>query len=468
MLALVLFGFSVALYLLAFNHLHRQAEERLETALNTLSAAVETDQEGVEWEPGARHLNLDFSILGDHVVWLVSDDEGQVLDRSQGGNDDHSFAEMFPAQRLTPPAHGTLKWTGTDWQAAQRWIHPEARTADPVEVSQSHPKDDSRKYPALSIAAGVSLGPVWTTLRQLAISLAGISVGIWVVALIAGRSVCRQALLPVKRMAGAAGEINVTDLAQRLPAITSRDELEDLNRAFNDLLDRLQEAFERQRRFTGDASHQLRTPLTAILGQVEVALRRERPAEEYRQVLATVQQSAGHLARMIESLLFLARADSEARLPALEPIELTTWLPQHLLTWSKHARAVDIRLECSTSKPCTIDAQPELLGELLNILLDNACRYSEPGTPIKVILQTMGESICVKVEDRGWGIADHELANLFVPFCRSEEARRRGIDGVGLGLSIAKRLAMLFECELTVASQAGGGSCFTLRFPRSS
>ena len=101
---------------------------------------------------------------------------------------------------------------------------------------------------------------------------------------------------------------------------------------------------------------------------------------------------------------------------------------------------------------------------MLNILLDNACKYSEPGTPIKVRLEQIVYSVSVQVEDQGFGIAESHLPNLFVPFCRSEDARRRGIEGVGLGLSIANRLAAVFGGELSVVSRPSQGSCFSLRF----
>src|SRR5260370_2319896 len=143
-------------------------------------------------------------------------------------------------------------------------------------------------------------------------------------------------------MAANAREMNVDDLGNRLAIRSTGDELEDLSRSFNGLLERLQESFERQRQFTGDASHQLRTPLTAMLGQVEVALRHARPAEEYQRVLSTVHQKAGHLRRIVEALLFLARADGEARLPELERVPLSAWLEGHLQTWSDHDRAKDV------------------------------------------------------------------------------------------------------------------------------
>jgi signal transduction histidine kinase len=238
-----------------------------------------------------------------------------------------------------------------------------------------------------------------------------------------------------------------------------------LSRSFNGLLERLQESFERQRRFTGDASHQLRTPLAAMLGQIEVALRRERPAEEYQQVLKTVHQEAGHLRRIVEALLFLARADNDARLPALERVPLSDWLARHLHAWSGHARAKDIRLESGAAGSSVVLAQPALLGELVNILIENAAKYSEPGTPITVRLHQEKQAMCVQVQDQGCGIAETDLPHVFTPFFRSAETRRRGIEGSGLGLSIAKRLAEAFGGVLTVTSHLGQGSSFSLWLP---
>ena len=153
--------------------------------------------------------------------------------------------------------------------------------------------------------------PLQKSLQALAVVLSSLSLLLWLSAALVGRWLCRRALAPLTRMADAARTIHADDLGRRLPSAGTGDELEDLGRAFNDLLARLQESFERQRRFTGDASHQLRTPLTAILGQLEVLFRRDRPAEEYDRVLKLVQKQAAHLRLIVEMLLFLARADAE-------------------------------------------------------------------------------------------------------------------------------------------------------------
>ena len=246
-------------------------------------------------------------------------------------------------------------------------------------------------------------------------------------ALVAGWAVCRRALAPVTRMAEAACAMGGAHLDGRLPAAGSGDELADLSVAFNGLLDRLQESFDRQRQFTGDASHQLRTPLTALLGQIEVALRRERPSEEYRRVLSSVQRQALSLRRIVETLLFLARADAEAQLPKLERVDLAEWLSEHLRSWADHPRVGDLRPQWAPGNPVWAKVQPPLLGELVNNLIDNACKYSRPGTPITLRLGHEEGMVFLAVEDEGCGVGLEDQQHLFELFYRSAQALRLGV-----------------------------------------
>ena len=287
-------------------------------------------------------------------------------------------------------------------------------------------------------------------------------------ALVCGRRLCRHVLGPVTTMARAAQAIRGDRLAFRLPISPTHDELEELGRSINTLLDRLQEAFERQRRFTGDASHQLRTPLTAILGQVEVALRQERDAAEYQRVLRIVERKTKHLRQIVESLLFLARADNEMLIPLFESIDLVPWLSEYLRSWEETPRGQDLRLEYRVDSPVPVLVQPALLAELLNNLVENAAHYSEPGSPIEVTLERDGDSALLGVEDQGIGIAADEIGLLFEPFYRSATTRGRGTSGLGLGLAVADRLARAFKGTIQVSSQPGSGSRFTLRLPLAS
>jgi heavy metal sensor kinase len=459
MLAVVLLGFSAILYLLADRYLYQQSQDRLDAVLGTLVAAVDIGPEGVEWEPAARHLNLETPAYTDPIVWIIGDHRGQLLDRSKTAGTEQFVDQVSPSLL---PSNRDMAFPRGSWNIGQRLIKAVGERGHVVDTT-----DEGDKYPQLSITAGVSLDPVHATLRRLAAYLFGLSLAVWITALMLGRFICRRALLPVRNMATIASELQTSDLAGRLPVIKTRDELEDLSHAFNSLLDRVQETYERQRRFTGDASHQLRTPLTAILGQIDVALRKERNSEEYQRVLSTVQLKAHRLSRIVESLLFLARTDADAPVPRLEQIDLGLWLPAYLDSWKDHDRANDMTFDMQCSGPCVIAVEPELFRELLDILLDNACKYSRPGSVIRLSLESHDSQVTIHVIDHGCGIAENDLPNLFLPFVRSDDSRLKGIEGIGLGLSIAKRLTAVHHGDLSVASPKNVETRFTLRLPQS-
>jgi signal transduction histidine kinase len=255
------------------------------------------------------------------------------------------------------------------------------------------------------------------------------------------------------------------ELGQRLPTSHTGDELEDLGRSFNGLLDRLEESFEQQRRFTGDASHQLRTPLTAMLGQIEVALRRARDPEEYRRVLTAVQGQADQLRQIVEMLLFLARADAEPRAPDLERVDLGAWLSQRLLAWASRPRGPDLRRGPDPPQPVWVRVHPPLLGQAVENLLENASKYSPPGSPITLRTWREAGAVCLQVGDQGRGIAAEDLLHVFEPFYRSPDVRRRGLNGVGLGLCVATRIVAAFGGRIDVESVPNQGSRFTVRLP---
>ena len=448
LLALVLVGFSLTLYQLAHTYLYRQFDARLHSALETLVAAAEIKPDGVDWEPEERHFDLGRA-TGDEIRWIVRDGDGKVVDRSRNWDLEQAWLTTIQDERITD----AVTAEGSGWRFWQRRL----ATAEGRFVAEE------KKHEVLILTAALDRGPVYAALRSLALSLATLTLFLWIFAALLGRWICRRALAPVTRMAAAARAMTVSDLEQRLPAPQTGDELADLGSAFNDLLARLQEALERQRRFTGDASHQLRTPLTALLGQIEVALKRERPVEEYRQVLERAQGQGMHLRQIVEMLLFLARADAESQQAQLETLDLTDWLHEHLQRWSEHPRAGDLVVE-GADAACWVRAQGPLLGQLLDNLLENACKYSDPGTSITIRLEREAGQIVCSVSDQGCGIAPEDLPHIYEPFYRSARARRQGHQGVGLGLAVAQRIASALNATLSVDSVLGGGSRFTLRF----
>jgi signal transduction histidine kinase len=314
------------------------------------------------------------------------------------------------------------------------------------------------------LAAWASLEPVEAEIRWLAAALPMISLGLWTLAAAIGRHFARRALAPLTAMSESARTMPFDD--GRLPSPGTRDELEDFARSFNGLLDRLHVALERQRQFTGQASHQLRTPLAALIAAIEVARRRPRTAEEHEHILDRLRGDAARLWRVVEALLFLARAEAEAELPDLERLDLSAWAAEHLRAWSGHERADDLYFDPDDGEPPWTRAHRPLLGQLLDNLLENAAKYSVPGTPIVVRARAEPDAVLLAVEDRGCGIAAEDLPRVFEPFYRTDSARRLGHDGVGLGLAVARRIAAAHGGTIAAESEPGRGSRFAVRLPR--
>ncbi len=474
-LALVLGGFSVTLYLLARTHLQRDLDERLTTALDALCASVRKESDRVEWKPGDRPDIAGLHPLDEPVRWAVFDVRGRALDHSW----DIQSHDLTVVSSLSPDAgHIHDEFTdqsGRQWRLVVRRIlsraaHRDKADRDDDREDESLDQGDlnappSKKSSSLVVASGTLTEPMEASLRGVALTLVGLSTVIWLLAALVGRGFCRRALLPVTRMAQAACSMSAADRDQRLPTPGTSDELDGLARSFNGLLERLHEALERQCRFTGDASHQLRTPLTAALGQIEVALRRDRTADEYRRTLEDVHGEAVRLQQIVDALLFMARAETEAARPELQRVELASWTRDHLRDWSDHEGAVDLREDLELGEPAWVRVHPHLLGQLLDNLLENARKYGAPGTPIHVGLERDGDRIALAVQDQGPGLPREELPHIFEPFYRTAEARRLGQSGVGLGLAIVRRIADVLGGSIDVSSEPGRGSRFVLHLP---
>ena len=461
LVAAILAGFSAATYTLAAKYLHQQTDERVEAALNTLVAAAEIGVQGVEWEPEERRLQFGHRNVDGSFHWYVADVTGQRIDGSTPNDNGPDWRQ--PTRAALGPEqsrrhHRARDRTGGLWHIRVRRLEP--ATPRTSAMRQAHPE----RHDALILGAAVSLVEVRASLRNLALLLVGLSVGTLTLAALMGGRIARRAIRPVALMAEAARAISGHEFDNRLPIPAVRDELAELGQAFNDLLDRQRESHERQRRFTGDASHQLRTPLTALQGQVDLALRHERSLEEYQRVLAVVQGKTRHLRGIVEALLFLARADGDSQRPNLEPIALGAWLEDHLAHWT-NPRSVDLRLDLDSAVPFWVRAHPALLGELVANLLDNAAKYSRSGTTIEVGVSRDGFEVRLAVTDAGIGIDPETIEVVMTPFYRSPAARSIDSKGLGLGLSVASRIAEVINGRLEATSQVGQGSTFTLVLP---
>lgn len=455
--------FSTALYVSARVYLDRRVRERLDAALAILAAAAEIHPDGVEWEPLERSIALGQEPGPDRLRWVVLDDRGHPVDRSPNlaGSEDL-------ADELTPPGAPVggrlVDRHGGAWRVARQVLRPETL------AGADGPRGRRRRgaYPPfLVLIACAPLGPTEATLATLGGLLAALSGVIWLASAALCRGLSRRALRPLSRMVESARGLDAADPGWSLAEAGTGDELDDLGRAFNDLLARLHVAYERQRRFSGDASHQLRTPLTVLIGQLQVALRQERSGEEYRRALTSALGRAEQLARIVEALLFLSRAEAEAGLPGVEPIELHGWAAEHLASRPSAGAETAVVHRVDGPGPLWIRAHPALLGQLLDNLLDNAVKYGrgEDGATIVVETHRDGSEAVLAVEDRGPGIAPEDVSQIFEPFYRSARERRRGLSGVGLGLAVVRRIATACGGSVAVHSEPGRGARFEVRFP---
>lgn len=462
-LAAALLIFSTALWVSARVYLERRVRDRVTAALAILAAAAEIHSESVEWEPHERTIELGQESGANRLRWMVLDDRGRRVDHSSNLEDAPGLAAELP--RLGPledrDHRRLVDAEGASWRVARRVLRPADRPgAEPAQ-------DGEGPFPPyLVLIACAPLGPTEATLAALAGLLAALSAGIWLASALLCRGLSRRALRPLSRMVESARGLDASEPGWSLAEAGTGDELDDLGRAFNELLERLHVAYERQRRFSGDASHQLRTPLTILIGQLQVALRYERSGEDYRRALTSALGRAEQLARIVEALLFLSRPEAEAGLPGVEPIELNAWAAEHLAGRPKAPGEPVIVHEGGTD-PIGIRAHPGLLGQLLDNLLDNAVKYGKSESNAEVTVETRreGDEAVLSVADRGPGIAPEDLPHIFEPFYRSTLARRRGTVGVGLGLAIVKRIATACGGSVSATSGPGRGTRFEARFP---
>jgi signal transduction histidine kinase len=475
-LALALAAFSGCLYYVAGLRLRLALDQELEATLDHFPERHEVASGRVTWavydesgrriESGpdaGRPMVLDGRDLGplavDVATTIVGPDRQRWRVLARGGRRRPGLPEgKDVGRRRSGPPEG---------KGGERRPRPSGRD----EHKGNAPSRDERRggppgrdRPPHILAAWAPLEPVEAEIRWLGAILPLISLGLWGLAALIGRHFGRRALAPLVLMAESARAMPFDDC--RLPSPGTGDELEEFARNFNGLLDRLHEALERQRQFTGQASHQLRTPLAAVIAAIEVARRRPRSAQELERVLDRLHEDAVRLWRVVEALLFLARADADAAMPDPERVDLAGWAAEHLLSWSGHERAADLRLgECDAGQLWARVHRP-LLGQLLDNLLENACKYSEPGTPIVIRAWSEPDGIALSVEDRGCGIPAGDLPRIFEPFYRTESAHRLGRAGVGLGLAVARRIATAHGGTITADSEPGRSSRFVVRLPK--
>jgi heavy metal sensor kinase len=272
-----------------------------------------------------------------------------------------------------------------------------------------------------------------------------------------------RALRPVREIAGTAARLGASDLSERLP-VSGRDEFSELSSSINAMLARLEEAFDRQRRFTADASHELRTPLSIVKANTSLALEHPWPEERYREFLAAIDTAAGRQTRIVEELLFLARADAGRLARDVGPVCLLEALEEAAA--AVRADRPCIRLE-AIDPALMVPGSGSELTRLFTNLLENAVRHTPPEGTVTVSAGVDATSVTVAVTDTGEGIAPEHLAHLGERFYRVDAARSGGTGGTGLGLAICRSITEAHGGRMTIESKLGEGTQVRIRLPLS-
>jgi heavy metal sensor kinase len=315
-----------------------------------------------------------------------------------------------------------------------------------------------------TVLVGRSIATLRRDQRALVLDVVLAGLATLAVAIFGGWFVAGRALAPMKRISEAARKMSAGDLNARIAVDRTESELEQVASTLNDAFDRLRLAVDQERRFTADASHELRTPISVLRAEAEWALDRERTPQQYRDALSTCRRAALRMQEAVERMLSLLRA--EASEDVLQPTSVAMHsVVGDVLEWLKPmAQERGVRL-AADGEPLVVRGDAEQLREAVSNLVANAILYNKIGGSVTVWTRQAGGSARIEVADTGIGIPAEAIPHVFDRFYRVDKSRSRDAGGSGLGLSIARAIVAAHGGEVSCTSEAGTGSMFVISLP---
>jgi heavy metal sensor kinase len=391
-----------------------------------------------------------------HILWSTN---GNVAARSPGSPMDvpypqlarspaADFSNAGEANVATPPAPAR-PFPGQPSLARTR---KEFR-----EVVHVGPFDDR-------LLVGRSMAADLASMRRLAFWLVIAGAAVLGLGLAGGWWVASRAIRPIEDISATAAKIAAGDLSQRISLTDTENELGHLAGVLNSTFARLESAFNNQARFTSDASHELRTPVSTILLQTQTALSRERPSSEYQETLEACQRAAQRMRQLIESLLALARLDAGQELLRRDECDLSAIVGRSIELIRPLATHRGITIQTTLSKAlCRGDATR--LAQVSDNLLTNAVNYNQEGGEIRISTANAQGMVTLIVTNTGAGIAAEDLPHIFERFYRADKARTSNGGHSGLGLAITKAIVQAHGGAITARSEPGSRTTFTVSLP---
>jgi heavy metal sensor kinase len=435
--------FGVGMWVLLRHYLYDIADDSLESQVEDLQKFFKTQVKDTSFAGLQRALSETYvDHAGDYLQVYAED--GRWVYQSE-------FMKANRLKQIEPERIKELKFE-------DRWLD-----GKPVRFATQKFVINRSAYAA---ETGVLIDDVVDTLSVFRLYLLMVAPLVLLVAAGGGYWLSRRALTPVDAIVRSAREIGGTNLDRRLEKLDTGDELQRLSDTLNEMLARIEGAFQRVIQFTADASHELRTPVSLIRTEAELALRRSRGEVQYRESLEHILQEAEQTTLLIEKMLALARADSGHMFFKMHPVEVRAVLRSAADSWRQVAAVygLDFR-ERDETKELFVMADEEALRRTVNILLDNAFKYTMAPGRVGLELEHKDDKAILTVRDTGIGIPLEEQEKIFERFYRVDKARVRGTQGAGLGLAIAQWIVQQHGGAIRVESSPDKGSSFRIELP---
>lgn len=445
LVAFALFGWSVYVYL---EHLlSTRLDQNLGEEVDWISQIVDIERSRLNEHASLDSLSEDIeNRIADHFavglrnyIVMLTTTEGAILYES----DDRGETILSAIQvRTTDLVVRTLH------VPPQGRLRVATRRVDPFVINVGYTEDATRAVLKNLVAIFGVLAPV-----------------VLFVAFSGGWLMAGLILRPIRQISSMANRITVQNLNERIPERKVDDELGTLITTMNGMISRLQASFEEMRQFSMNVAHELKTPLTIMKGESELALAKSLSREEMQELITTYLEETVRMSHIIDDLLTLAKADAGQITVQREAVQLDAIVRDLYEDAMVLAAPKAIAVELTVAEPAVVAGDAARLRQLFRILLTNAVQYSDAGGRIRITCQRRDKRVLASIEDTGIGIPPESLDKIFRRFYRVDQARTRVKGGSGLGLSLAKWIAESHGGTITVTSEQGNGSKFTVQFP---
>jgi len=437
-----------ASYVMARRSLHIAVDHDLDEHVDDVRDFFGAHRLGADYDQTRAAVSAEFELKDDGKWLQIRDDQGRWIYRSRRmlfAPHDISVTDPIPPQ-------GRI----SSFNAASKQI-----------------RSLIRSFPARGHVFVVESGITLTKTDQILVSfrngLLWISPAIFLVAGLAGHLLSRRALNPVAAIARQAQQIHDGNLQTRLPQPETRDELAHLSATLNDMLERIESGVRSVRDFTAYASHELRTPITLIRSEADLALQFGRTKEEYREAIVVMRAEAQRMSSLIDSLLFLARTDAGTEQVQLQSVDARQLCQRACDKWSPLLQRAQIQItQDLPPTPVIVLADPLYLQRMLTIVVENAAKYTPSGGSVMVTLLEEKGRARIEISDTGIGIPSQDRGRIFERFYRGSNVQQASAHGSGLGLALAAWIAERHKTAIEVDSVEGEGSSFSWTLPLSS